>query len=48
MIKYVKYQNKNEDSKAYGKWYARLERLKRLKRLSVFFTKHTFAERQNG
>ena len=25
MIKYVKYQNKNEDSKAYGKWYARIQ-----------------------
>ena len=25
MIKYVKYQNKNEDSKAYGKWYARVK-----------------------
>ena len=25
MIKYMKYQNKNEDSKAYGKWYARVK-----------------------
>ena len=25
MIPYVKYQNKNEESKAYGKWYARVQ-----------------------
>ena len=25
MIPYVKYQNKNEESKAYGKWFARVQ-----------------------
>ena len=27
MLYYKKYQNKNEDSKAYGKWYARLQQI---------------------
>jgi len=38
MLKYQKYQNKNEESKAYGKWYARLDGKKvKIDNLGLFY-----------
>ena len=49
----AKIQKKSDTTKFIGakgakNWPYRLKRLKRLKCLSVFFAKHTFAERQNS